>query len=101
MIPLSNDLLMMTASATASGSASAHTQTGALPGPTPIAGVPELYAARTMPAPPVARMNATSEWRMNWYVVSRLVRPWTHWTRSIGAACRAKHGRNEFVRCAG
>jgi len=31
-----------------------------LPGPTPYAGLPELYAARTRPMPPVARMTATS-----------------------------------------
>ncbi len=29
--------------------------TGVLPAPTPIAGLPELYAAFTMPGPPVAR----------------------------------------------
>ncbi len=33
---------------------------GALPGPTPYAGLPALYAARTRPMPPVARITATS-----------------------------------------
>ena len=32
----------------------------ALPAPTPRAGVPELYAAFTMPGPPVARMMSAS-----------------------------------------
>ena len=33
---------------------------GTLPAPTPIAGLPEEYAARTMPGPPVARMMSAS-----------------------------------------
>ncbi len=32
--------------------------TGTLPAPTPIAGLPEEYAALTMPGPPVARISA-------------------------------------------
>ena len=32
----------------------------ALPAPTPIAGVPEEYAALTIPGPPVARIISTS-----------------------------------------
>src|SRR5262249_2236495 len=31
---------------------------GTFPGPTPNAGLPELYAARTRPVPPVARITA-------------------------------------------
>lgn len=34
--------------------------TGVLPAPTPIAGLPELYAALTMPGPPVARIRLMS-----------------------------------------
>ena len=33
---------------------------GVLPAPTPKAGLPELYAALTMPGPPVARMMSAS-----------------------------------------
>ncbi|CAB4971849.1 unannotated protein [freshwater metagenome] len=33
--------------------------TGTFPGPTPIAGLPLLYADRTIGEPPVARMTAT------------------------------------------
>ncbi|MNP08260.1 hypothetical protein D3C76_1003200 [compost metagenome] len=36
--------------------------TGVLPAPTPIAGLPELYAALTMPGPPVARIMLMSGW---------------------------------------
>lgn len=36
--------------------------TGVLPAPTPIAGLPELYAALTMPGPPVARIRLMSGW---------------------------------------
>src|SRR5581483_11853728 len=35
----------------------ASTSTGTLPGPTPMAGVPELYAARTTGTPPVATIT--------------------------------------------
>ena len=34
--------------------------TGVLPAPTPIAGVPEEYAALTIPGPPVAKIKSTS-----------------------------------------
>ena len=33
--------------------------TGTLPGPTPMAGFPEEYAAFTIPGPPVARITST------------------------------------------
>src|SRR5699024_5884989 len=36
--------------------------TGVLPAPTPIAGLPELYAALTMPGPPVAKIRLMSGW---------------------------------------
>ena len=44
--------------------------TGVLPAPTPKAGLPEEYAAFTMPGPPVARMISAS--RMSALVSSRL-----------------------------
>ena len=43
---------------------------GVLPAPTPIAGLPEEYAARTMPGPPVARIMSAS--RITRFVMSRL-----------------------------
>ncbi len=55
-----------------------------VPGPTPIAGVPELYAAFTMLTPPVARMRETSLWRMNISVFFRLLRRRIHCTKSTG-----------------
>lgn len=46
---------------TASGiSAEASTTAGVLPAPTPIAGLPEEYAALTMPGPPVAKIVSAS-----------------------------------------
>ena len=42
---------------------------GLLPGPTPRAGLPEEYAALTMPGPPVARMMSAE--RMSSEVMSR------------------------------
>src|SRR5579859_5152251 len=38
---------------------------GTLPGPTPSAGFPELYAARTRPVPPVARIMEVNRCRIN------------------------------------
>ena len=38
---------------------------GTLPAPTPRAGLPHEYAARTMALPPVARMSATPGWFMS------------------------------------
>ncbi|MNE34049.1 hypothetical protein D3C80_1277520 [compost metagenome] len=43
-------------------SAVSSTTTGVLPAPTPMAGLPELYAALTMPGPPVARIMLISGW---------------------------------------
>src|SRR5687767_1668304 len=40
-------------------SAERSTYTGTLPGPTPYAGLPTEWAARTISEPPVARINAT------------------------------------------
>jgi len=39
-------------------SAEGSTSTGTFPGPTPYAGVPDEYAARTIPLPPVERITA-------------------------------------------
>ena len=55
---LSNALLSTSFFAARARSAVASTRTGTLPGPTPIAGLPEEYAARTTATPPVARMTS-------------------------------------------
>ncbi len=76
-------------SATAFGtSAVRSTIAGTLPGPTPYAGFPELYAERTIAAPPVARITEVSRWRISSVVpsavgTSRMV------TRSSGAPASA------------
>src|SRR3954451_17516542 len=54
---LSNDLESTIHWAAARRSAVASTSTGTLPGPTPSAGVPERYAARTTAFPPVATIT--------------------------------------------
>src|ERR1700686_1729866 len=56
-MPLLKGLLMTTRVAVCFRCASAQISTGAFPAPTPIAGVPDLYAALTIVGPPVARMN--------------------------------------------
>ena len=53
-IELSNDLESTMWRAAAAMSAEASTNDGTLPGPTPRAGLPERYAARTTALPPVA-----------------------------------------------
>ena len=63
-------------------SAVSSTTCTALPTPTPKAGVPELYAAFTMPAPPVATIRSTwciSSW------VSAIFASGSTCTRSAGA----------------
>ena len=58
MVPLSKVLLLMILVTALSISAVRSMKAGVLPAPTPSAGVPELYAALTMPGPPVARMRS-------------------------------------------
>ena len=58
MVPLSKHLPVRMSRAAFDTSADASTNAGTLPGPTPNAGLPELYAARTSPMPPVARITA-------------------------------------------
>lgn len=65
-------------------STSASTYAGALPGPTPSAGLPEVYAALTMPGPPVARIVATPSWRMRAPVAS-MDGCSIHWIQFSGA----------------
>ena len=57
IVEQSKALLFTIASAAASTSALRSTYTGTLPGPTPSAGLPALWAARTIGVPPVARIS--------------------------------------------
>ena len=69
-MPLSNVLEWMMELTAICTSAVSSMMTGVLPAPTPSAGLPEEYAARTMPGPPVARMMSAS--RISSPVSSRL-----------------------------
>ena len=60
IMPLSNVLEWMMELTASLMSAELSMMTGVLPAPTPRAGLPEEYAARTMPGPPVARMQSES-----------------------------------------
>src|SRR5215471_7376078 len=59
-VPLSKHL-PVSMSRTALGTSAVDSMyVGTLPGPTPKAGLPALYAARTRPVPPVARIRAVN-----------------------------------------
>src|SRR3989449_5127785 len=58
IVPLSKHLLVRISCTALGTSAERSTKTGTLPGPTPNAGLPDEYAARTRPMPPVARITA-------------------------------------------
>ena len=60
IMPLSNVLEWMIELTASLISAVSSMMTGVLPAPTPSAGLPEEYAACTMPGPPVARMISAS-----------------------------------------
>src|SRR5699024_2278287 len=65
-------------------SAVESTMTGTLPGPTPSAGLLELYAERTTPVPPVATITPVRGSPMR--VSTRgIVGFSTHWTIPLGA----------------
>src|SRR3712207_2430951 len=81
---LSNALLSTMRRAAALRSALASTRTGTFPGPTPIAGLPELYAARTTAVPPVARMTSVRGSSIS-AVTNGTVGSATHWTTPSGA----------------
>ena len=57
---------------------------GTLPAPTPSAGLPQEYAARTMAFPPVARMSATPGWFISSPDASSEGSS-THWMQFAGA----------------
>src|SRR5712691_3421578 len=58
IVPLSKHLLVRMSCTALGTSAERSTNTGTLPGPTPNAGLPDEYAARTRLMPPVARITA-------------------------------------------
>src|SRR5882724_1616647 len=58
IVPLSKHLPVRMSWTALGTSADRSTNTGTLPGPTPKAGLPDEYAARTRPIPPVARITA-------------------------------------------
>src|SRR5213079_1215485 len=58
MVPLSKHLPVRISCTAFGTSAERSIKTGTLPGPTPNAGLPDEYAARTKPIPPVARITA-------------------------------------------
>src|SRR5215510_7893626 len=58
IVPLSKHLPVKMSCTAFGTSAVRSTHTGTLPGPTPNAGLPDEYAARTSPIPPVARITA-------------------------------------------
>ena len=69
-MPLSNVLLCIIELTAKTISAESSMIAGVLPAPTPRAGLPEEYAALTMPGPPVAKMISASFMRR--FVISRL-----------------------------
>ena len=69
IMPLSKVLEWMMLLTASRMSALSSMMAGVLPAPTPTAGLPEEYAALTMPGPPVARM--TSDSFMSRLVISR------------------------------
>src|SRR5690348_8301974 len=104
IMPLSKDF-DNTMSLTARGSlALASIQAGTLPAPTPRAGLPAEYAARTMLFPPVARIVATPGWCMSAVVAS--TDGWSiHWMQFSGApaataASRTTRAASALHRCA-
>src|SRR4051812_30523280 len=92
-------------SLTARGSfALASIQAGTLPAPTPSAGLPAEYAARTMLLPPVARIVAMPLWCMRAVVASTQGRS-IHWMQFSGApaaiaASRTMRAAAALHRCA-
>src|SRR5437879_1740213 len=62
----------------------------ALPAPTPYAGLPELYAARTIAGPPVAIVRSQIDIR---YSASGILGLSMHWKRSSGAPCALSEAR--------
>src|SRR6478735_7461984 len=103
-MPLSNDFDMTTSLIARPRSAVLSTYAGTLPAPTPRAGLPAEYAARTMPLPPVARMSETPGWCMSVFVAS-IEGCSTHWMQSSGApaataASRTMRAASTEERCA-
>ena len=68
--PASNVLPSTTSATALSTRAVRSMMAGTFPGPTPYAGLPAPYTARTMSEPPVARITAVSLCRINAFVPS-------------------------------
>ncbi|MNV21575.1 hypothetical protein D3C71_1125140 [compost metagenome] len=83
-MPLSKVLERMMSVTAWSMSALFSMKAGTLPGPTPRAGLPQLYAALTIAAPPVARIRATSGLFIRALVLS-IVGCSIHWMQFSGA----------------
>src|SRR5258706_15896272 len=62
IVPLSKQVLNNISETAFSIFAERSINAGTFPGPTPNAGLPDEYAARTKPVPPVARITAVLGW---------------------------------------
>src|SRR6476646_9802677 len=83
-MPLSNALDSTTSLTARCSLALFSMEAGTLPAPTPSAGFPHEYAARTMALPPVARMSAMPGWFIS-AVVAAIDGCSTHWMQCSGA----------------
>src|SRR5215470_1469791 len=81
---LSKALLAVISFAAAATSAVPSTRTGTLPGPTPSAGLPDRYAARTIAVPPVATITSVTGSDIS-VSTSRTVGSRTTWMAPSGA----------------
>src|SRR5665647_3853840 len=84
IIPLSNAFDRTTSLTARLSFAVFSMYAGTLPAPTPSAGLPHEYAARTIALPPVARMRATPGWFMSAEVAASDGSS-THWMQFSGA----------------
>ena len=97
-MPLSK-LLLSTMSLTARPNlALASMYAGTLPAPTPRAGFPQEYAARTIALPPVARISATPGCSMSLPVFS-IEGASTHWMQFSGAPAAMAASRTISAAC--
>src|SRR5660398_232000 len=88
IIPLSNAFDRTTSLTARLSFAVFSMYAGTLPAPTPSAGLPHEYAARTIALPPVARMRATPGWFMSAEVAAS-DRSSPHWMQLSAAAAAA------------
>ena len=69
---------------------------GTFPAPTPRAGLPQEYAARTIALPPVARISATPGWFMSSPDASSEGSA-IHWMQFFGAPAATAASRTIFA----